>query len=62
MKALSTNKREKCWKKVRGFWKGFDTYGEKVHFTYKGKKSYQTSFGAFFSILVWGTIILYLYY
>lgn len=52
IKALSANKNRKCESKLSHFIKGTDEYGEKVEFTFKGKKHYGTYIGAFFTFCV----------
>ena len=50
LKAITKNPKEKLFKTIRRRWKSFDIYGKQVEFTYKGKKTYQTSIGALFSV------------
>jgi hypothetical protein len=52
VRALATSKKHKCTHQFIGYWRSQDVFGEKVHFTYKGKHSYQTSIGASISILI----------
>jgi hypothetical protein len=52
VKALSANKQGRCKHKFIGAWRSQDVFGEQVHFTFKGKRSYQTSIGALFSLII----------
>lgn len=62
IKALSVNKKKKCISKFSRGLKEFDEYGEKVEFTFKGKKHYGTLIGGIFTIAVRAIIITYLAY
>lgn len=44
------------------FWKSQDVFGERVEFTFKGKRSYQTSVGAFVSVLLKIIIVCFITY
>lgn len=52
VRALAANKQGRCQSKAIGYWRQLDVFGEQVHFTFKGKRSYQTSLGAFFSFII----------
>ena len=62
LKAITTSPRTRLIRSIRKKWKSLDMYGKQVQFTYKGKKTYQTSIGAFFSIitnLIMGALAAY---
>jgi len=40
LKSISTNKTDRCAHKFNGYWKSLDVFGERVEFTFKGKRSY----------------------
>jgi hypothetical protein len=40
LKSISTNKRDRCTHKFNGYWRSLDVFGERVEFTFKGKRSY----------------------
>jgi hypothetical protein len=52
VKALANNNSNHCQHKMKNYWRSLDVFGEKVEFTFKGKRTYQTSIGAFFSLLI----------
>ena len=62
MKAMSAKKNKRWFTKVAGSFKSLDVYGERIEFTYKGQKTYQTVLGAFFSILYRVLVICFLCY
>ena len=62
MRAIATSKKDRCAHRFLGYWRSQDVFGEKVHFTYKGKMSYQTSIGAFISIIIKCIMILFIVY
>lgn len=62
MRALATNKGNKCTHKLRDIFKSQDVFGEQVHFTFKGKRSYHTSIGAFVSIFVKIILVAFIIY
>ena len=52
LRALGTTKSDRCHEKWLNQWKSQDVFGQSVHFTFKGKKTYNTSFGALISIFI----------
>ena len=62
VRALASNKKERCGHQVVKLWKSQDVFGERVEFTFKGKRTYQTSIGAFFSILIKVILMLFIGY
>ena len=41
VKALaSNNQKDKCSMKMKNYWRSLDVFGEKVEFTFKGKRTY----------------------
>ena len=40
VKALATKKSEKRFSKIRSWWLSLDSFGQKVEFTFKGKRTY----------------------
>ncbi|TNV84899.1 hypothetical protein FGO68_gene5340 [Halteria grandinella] len=63
VKALANNNRQdKCSLKMKNYWRSLDVFGEKVEFTFKGKRTYQTSVGAFFSLLIKLTLSCFIFY
>ena len=62
MRAIATSKNDRCTHQLLGYWRSQDVFGEKVHFTYKGKMSYQTSIGALISVIIKFIMILFIIY
>ena len=62
MKAMSAKKNKRWFSKASSSFKSLDVYGERIEFTYKGQKTYQTILGAFFSIIFRVLVISFLCY
>jgi hypothetical protein len=62
VRAIATSKNDRCAHRFLGYWRSQDVFGEKVHFTYKGKMSYQTSIGALISVIIKFIMILFIVY
>jgi len=62
VRAIATSKKDRCTHRLLGYWRSQDVFGEKVHFTYKGKMSYQTSIGALISVIIKCIMILFIVY
>jgi hypothetical protein len=52
VRALSTNKSDRFKSLWIDRWKSFDMFGQRVEFTFKGKRTYQTNIGALVSVLI----------
>ncbi|TNV83771.1 hypothetical protein FGO68_gene3547 [Halteria grandinella] len=62
IQALSTSKQDKCTHKFTSILRSQDLFGEHVEFTYKGKRSYQTTIGAVVSLLVKVILTIFIIY
>ncbi|TNV84028.1 hypothetical protein FGO68_gene14121 [Halteria grandinella] len=67
IKAISGGNKgnQKWFYKAKSMWRSQDLFGKEVQFTYKGKRAYQTSIGAFVSIIIkiiLGFFIFYEFY
>ncbi len=52
LRAMTTaGKKKPCLNKFAKYFKSIDRFGEKIKFTYKGKKTYQTYIGAFHTLV-----------
>jgi hypothetical protein len=60
LRKLESKKNEEWSTKFRLFWRSQDVFGEQVHLTFKGKRSYQTSIGALFSVFIKMILTLYI--
>ena len=60
--ALTVNKKDACQQKFEAMFRSQDIFGAHVHFTYKGKDSYQTNIGAFISMFVKAIMICFIVY
>ena len=61
MKAMSAKQKDRCASLLH-FWRHQDVFGEKVEFTYKGKRSYQTMIGATMSVIIKAVLCLFIGY
>ena len=61
MKALSAKKQGSC-KGLLHLWRKQDVFGEKVEFTYKGRRSYQTMIGATMSVIIKAILLCFIAY
>jgi hypothetical protein len=59
---LATPHEDRCTHMLLGYWRSQDVFGEKVHFSYKGKSSYQTNIGALISIIIKVCMAIFIVY
>jgi hypothetical protein len=52
VRALTVNKKDQIAQKWLDRWKRLDMFGQRVEFTFKGKRTYQTAIGAFISLFI----------